>query len=313
VVIANSLGQLLYDNRPLVRMKVVSYANNGSRTERGSAGGGGRSDFDFFLKGDKWKQIAQESAKNAIELLSAVDAPAGEMDVVLGSGWSGVLVHEAVGHGLEGDFNRQELSAFSGRMGQMVASPVCTIIDDGALPGRRGSLNFDDEGTPTRKNVLIEKGKLVGYMQDRQNAGLMGVAPTGNGRRQDYKSTPIPRMTNTYLDAGEHAPEEIIRSVKKGLYISVFGGGQVNITSGDYVFAADAAYLIEDGKLGPLVRGATLVGNGPKSMQKITMVGNDMALDPGIGTCGKDGQGVPVNVGMPHIRINGMTVGGRNS
>jgi TldD protein len=314
IILVNSDGKLLHDSRPLVRMKIYCYATEGKRIEKCSEGGGGRVELDVFLKGDKWKTMTETAAQRAIDMLKAVDAPAGEMDVVLGNGWSGVMIHEAVGHGLEGDFNRKGISAFSGKMGEMVASKVCTVVDDGTMKGLRGSLNFDDEGTPTGKTTLIEGGKLIGYMQDRQNASLMNVKPTGNGRRQGYQHVPIPRMTNTYLVSAEKnppSPEEMIKSVKKGLYVSVFGGGRVDITSGEYVFAAEQAYLIEDGKLGPLVRGAQIIGNGPKSMQKIAAIGNDLELDPGVGTCGKEGQGVPVNVGTAHVHMKEVTVGGK--
>jgi TldD protein len=310
IVFHNTFGALLYDSRPLVRIKIICIADDGKNKAKAAAGGGGRYDFDFFTRNDLWKKYAVEAAQEAVDNLDAVNAPVGETEVVLGSGWSGVLMHEAVGHGLEGDFNRQGLSAFSGRVGEMVASPECTIVDDGTLPGERGALNFDDEGNKTRKNVLVENGRLIGYMHDRMNAGLMGVEPTGNGRRQDYRHPPIPRMTGTYLDNGKHTPEEIIRSVNKGLYIKAFGGGMVDITTGKFVFDAEGVFEIEEGRLGRRIKDATLIGNGPAVLPKISMVGNDLSLDPGIGTCGKDGQGVPVNVGMPHIRVR-MTVGGQ--
>lgn len=310
VVIVTSLGDLILDRRPLVRLGVSCLAEEGNRRETGSSSGGGRLDFDFFLEDERWKKHALKAAQEAIGLLSAVPAPAGEMTVVLGNGWPGVLIHEAVGHGLEGDFNRKGTSAFSKMIGQKVASDLCTIIDDGTVPGRRGSLNIDDEGVPTGNTVLIEKGVLKGYLQDRTNGSLMRHGSTGNGRRESYRHVPMPRMTNTYLAGGQSTPEEIIKSVKRGLYAVTFGGGQVDITNGDYTFSATSAILIEDGKLTTAVKGATLIGNGPKSLHHVSMVGNDMALDEGTGTCGKRGQSVPVGVGMPTIRIDGVTVGG---
>ncbi len=310
VVIVTSLGDLILDRRPLVRLGVSCLAEEGNRRETGSSSGGGRLDFDFFLEDERWKKHALKAAQEAIGLLSAVPAPAGEMTVVLGNGWPGVLIHEAVGHGLEGDFNRKGTSAFSKMIGQKVASDLCTIIDDGTVPGRRGSLNIDDEGVPTGNTVLIEKGVLKGYLQDRTNGNLMRHGSTGNGRRESYRHVPMPRMTNTYLAGGQSTPEEIIKSVKRGLYAVTFGGGQVDITNGDYTFSATSAILIEDGKLTTAVKGATLIGNGPKSLHHVSMVGNDMALDEGTGTCGKRGQSVPVGVGMPTIRIDGVTVGG---
>jgi TldD protein len=312
VVIVTSLGDLILDRRPLIRLSVSCLAEEGSRRETGSSSGGGRLDFDFFLEEDRWKKHAQKAAQEAIGLLSAVSAPAGEMTVVLGNGWPGVLIHEAVGHGLEGDFNRKGTSAFSKMLGEKVASDLCTIVDDGTVPGRRGSLNIDDEGVPTGNTVLIEKGVLKGYLQDRTNGSLMRHGSTGNGRRESYRHVPMPRMTNTYLAGGQSTPEEIIRSVKRGLYAVTFGGGQVDITNGDYTFSATSAILIEDGKLTTPVKGATLIGNGPKSLHHVSMVGNDMALDEGTGTCGKRGQSVPVGVGMPTIRIDNVTVGGTN-
>ena len=255
-------------------------------------------------------QFAKEAVRQARVNLEAIDAPAGAMPVVLGAGWPGVLLHEAVGHGLEGDFNRKEASAFSGRIGQQVASSLCTVVDDGTIADRRGSLNVDDEGTPAAYNVLIEKGVLKGYMQDKHNAGLMGVAPTGNARRESYAHLPMPRMTNTYMLPGEHTQEEIIRSVDKGIFASNFGGGQVDITSGKFVFSASEAYLIENGKITQPIKGATLIGNGPEVMKKVSMVGNDLALDKGVGVCGKDGQSVPVGVGQPSLKIDEITVGG---
>ena len=310
VIIVTSLGDLILDRRPLIRLGVTCLAEEGSRRESGSSSGGGRVDFEFFLEEERWKKHAHKAAQEAIGLLSAVPAPAGEMTVVLGNGWPGVLIHEAVGHGLEGDFNRKGTSAFSKMIGQKVASDLCTIIDDGTVPGRRGSLNIDDEGVPTGNTVLIEKGVLKGYLQDRTNGGLMKHGSTGNGRRESYRHVPMPRMTNTYLAGGQSTPEEIIKSVKHGLYAVTFGGGQVDITNGDYTFSATSAILIEDGKLTKAVKGATLIGNGPKSLHHVAMVGNDMQLDEGTGTCGKRGQNVPVGVGMPTIRIDGVTVGG---
>jgi len=276
----------------------------------GSFGGGGRAEYGFFLDGERFARFAREAARQAIVNLEAEEAPAGTMDVVLGPGWPGILLHEAVGHGLEGDFNRKGTSAFSGRLGERVASSLCTVVDDGTIPGRRGSLNVDDEGTPTQRNVLIEAGVLKGYLQDRLNARLMRMAPTGNGRRESYAHHPMPRMTNTFMLAGPHAPEEILRSVRRGLYAVSFGGGQVDITSGKFVFSASEAYLIEDGKPTRPVKGATLIGNGPDVLTRVSMVGTDLALDEGIGTCGKDGQSVPVGVGLPTILVNGITVGG---
>ena len=313
VLIATSLGDLFVDVRPLVRLNVSCLAQDGNRRENGTSGGGGRVSFSVLAGEDYFTDHATTAAKQAIDLLSATAAPAGEFDVVLGSGWPGVLIHEAVGHGLEGDFNRKGTSAFSSLMGEAVASPLVTVIDDGTLADRRGSLNIDDEGTPTTRNVLIEKGKLVGYIQDKQNASLMkGSRLTGNGRRQDFRFAPMPRMTNTYMAGGDSTPEEIIASVKRGIFATTFGGGQVDITNGDFTFSATCAYLIEDGKLTRPIKGATLIGNGPKALHNVTMVGNDEALDRGVGTCGKAGQGVPVGVGMPTIRINGVTVGGQS-
>lgn len=313
IIIANSLGGLLLDRRPLVRLNVSCIAREGERRENGSSGGGGRMEFSTLAVDGMWKHHARTAAKQAVELLSSVSAPAGEMTVVLGNGWPGVLIHEAVGHGLEGDFNRKQTSAFSKLMGERVASPLVTVVDDGTMACRRGSLNFDDEGTPTGSTVLIENGILKGYLQDRQNAALMGAGLTGNGRRESYRHVPMPRMTNTFMAGGQHTPEEIIRSVKYGLYAETFGGGQVNITNGDFTFSATAAWVIENGKLTRLVKGATLIGNGPKALHNVSMVGNDMALDQGIGTCGKNGQGVPVGVGMPTVRLDKVTVGGSAS
>ena len=310
VLVANQDGSLQADVRPLVRMNVSVIMVENGRREQGSMGGGGRSDYSYFLEGDRAMDFAREAVRQAQINLQAEDAPAGNMPVVLGPGWPGILLHEAIGHGLEGDFNRKGTSAFSGRVGERVASDLCTVVDDGTLPGRRGSLSIDDEGTPTENTVLIENGILKGYMQDKLNARLMGVNPTGNGRRESYAHLPMPRMTNTYMLPGQSDPEEIIRSVKKGLYARNFGGGQVDITSGKFVFSASEAYLIENGKITRPVKGATLIGNGPDVLTKVSMVGNDMQLDSGVGTCGKEGQSVPVGVGQPTLKIDGMTVGG---
>ena len=310
VLVARSDGVLAGDVRPLVRMNVqVIVAQNGRR-ESGFAGFGGRYSYEELLADGKPEKFAREALRQALVNLDAIDAPAGVMPVVLGHGWPGVLLHEAVGHGLEGDFNRKGTSTFAGRIGQQVASKGVTIVDDGTLEGRRGSLNIDDEGTPSACTTLIEDGILVGYMQDTLNARLMGVAPTGNGRRESFAHLVMPRMTNTYMRAGSHSPEEMIRSVKKGLYAVNFGGGQVDITSGKYVFSATEAYLIEDGKVTAPVKGATLIGNGPETMQKVAMIGSDLALDDGVGICGKDGQSVPVGVGQPSLLISEITVGG---
>ena len=303
-------GSRVGDIRPLVRLNVAVVVGDGDRMEQGSSGAGGRVEYDRFLDPAQWQKQVDEALRQALVNLAAVPAPAGEMSVVLGPGWPGVMLHEAVGHGLEGDFNRKKTSAFAGLIGQRVASPGVTVVDDGTLPDRRGSLTVDDEGTPSGRTVLIEDGVLRGYMQDRLNARLMGMRPTGNGRRQSFAHAPMPRMTNTYMLAGDKDPQEIIRSVKRGLYAVNFGGGQVDITSGKFVFSASEAYLIEDGKVGPAVKGATLIGNGPDALTKIAMIGNDLALDDGIGTCGKDGQGVPVGVGMPTVRMDQLTVGG---
>ena len=312
VLIANQDGSLVADIRPLVRMNVSVIMVEDGRREQGSMGGGSRSDYRYFLENDRAFEYGREAVRQAQVNLQAEAAPAGNMTVVLGPGWPGILLHEAIGHGLEGDFNRKGTSAFSGRVGERVASDLCTVVDDGTLAGRRGSLSVDDEGTPTQNTVLIEKGILKGYMQDKLNARLMGVNPTGNGRRESYAHLPMPRMTNTYMLPGESEPEEIIRSVKKGLYARNFGGGQVDITSGKFVFSASEAYLIEDGKLTRPVKGATLIGNGPDVLTKVSMVGNDLQLDSGVGTCGKDGQSVPVGVGQPTLKIDGLTVGGTN-
>lgn len=310
VLIAAANGTLAADIRPLVRMNVSVIVEQNGRREQGYSGGGARSDLGYFLNSDRPMEYAREAVRQALLQLNADAAPAGTMPVVLGPGWPGILLHEAVGHGLEGDFNRKGTSAFSGRVGQKVASPLCTIVDDGTLPGRRGSLSVDDEGTPGQYNVLIENGVLRGYMQDRLNARLMGVAATGNGRRESYAHIPMPRMTNTYMLAGPHDPQEIIESVERGLYAPVFGGGQVDITSGKFVFSATEAYLIENGKLTRPVKGAMLIGDGPAALQKISMVGNDLQFDSGVGTCGKDGQSVPVGVGQPTLKIDELTVGG---
>ncbi len=310
VLVARSDGVIAADVRPLVRFNVQVIVEQNGRRESGYTGGGGRYSYTELLGGGKPERWAREALRQALVNLEAVDAPAGVMQVVLGNGWPGVLLHEAVGHGLEGDFNRKGTSTFAGRMGQRVASKGVTIVDDGTLEGRRGSLNVDDEGTPTQCTTLIEDGVLVGYMQDTLNARLMGMAPTGNGRRESFAHLPMPRMTNTYMLAGTHDPEEMIRSVKKGLYAVNFGGGQVDITSGKYVFSATEAYLIEDGRITAPVKGATLIGNGPETMQRVRMIGHDLALDEGVGVCGKDGQSVPVGVGQPSLLIDGLTVGG---
>lgn len=303
-------GHIVEDIRPMLRFNVSVIAKDGDRQESGSFGFGGRDGFDAFVTEDNWKQGVDEAIRQARVNLSAEAAPAGELDVVLGPGWPGILLHEAVGHGLEGDFNRKGTSAFAGLMGQQVASKGVTIVDDGTIAARRGSLSVDDEGTPTSNTVLIDDGKLVGYMQDRQNARLMGVAPTGNGRRQSYAHVPMPRMTNTYMLSGNHAPEEIMSSLKDGLYAVAFGGGQVDITSGKFVFSCTEAYRVKNGKIGAPVKGAMLIGNGPDAMRRVSMIGNDMQLDRGMGTCGKAGQWVPVGVGQPTLRIDAITVGG---
>jgi TldD protein len=310
ILVANQDGVLAADVRPLVRMNVTVIVEKNGRREQASMGGGARSNYRYFLENDRALAFGQEAVRQALVNLEAGEAPAGNMTVVLGPGWPGILLHEAIGHGLEGDFNRKGTSAFSGRVGERVASELCTVVDDGTLPRRRGSLSIDDEGTPTEQTVLIENGILKGYMQDKLNARLMGVKPTGNGRRESYACLPMPRMTNTYMLAGSHDPEEIIRSVKKGLYAKNFAGGQVDITSGKFVFSASEAYLIENGKITRPVKGATLIGNGPDVLTKVSMVGNDLELDSGVGTCGKDGQSVPVGVGQPTLKIDGLTVGG---
>jgi TldD protein len=313
VLVAVSDGTLAADVRPLVRCNVTAIVEQGGRREQGTAGGGGRTDYSFFIEDGRGLGFAREAVRQALVNLEAVNTPAGGMPVVLGPGWPGILLHEAIGHGLEGDFNRKGTSAFAGLVGQQVASPLCTVVDDGTLDGRRGSLNIDDEGTPTQNTVLIENGILRGYMQDRMNAGLMGVTPTGNGRRESYAHLPMPRMTNTYMHAGESDPQEIIQSVKKGLYAVNFGGGQVDITSGKFVFTASEAYLIENGKVTAPVKGATLIGNGPDVLKRVSMLGNDLQLDPGVGTCGKEGQSVPVGVGQPTMLIDELTVGGTSA
>ncbi len=303
-------GHRVRDIRPMTRINISVIAGDGDRQEAGSFGTGGRIGFGDFVTQDSWRHGADEALRQALVNLEAIEAPAGTMDVVLGSGWPGVMLHEAVGHGLEGDFNRKKTSAFAGLLGQMVAAPGVTVVDDGTIENRRGSITVDDEGTPSAYNVLIENGKLVGYMQDRQNARLMGMKATGNGRRQGYAHTPMPRMTNTYMLGGDKTPEEIIASVKKGIYAVSFGGGQVDITSGKFVFGCTEAYLIENGKIGAPIKGAMLIGNGPDAMKRVTMIGNDMKLDTGIGNCGKAGQWVPVGVGQPHLRMDQITVGG---
>jgi TldD protein len=310
VMVVNSEGKIAADIQPLCRLNVTVIADDGKNRQIGSYGGGGRVEYRHFLENERWKEYVLEAARQAITNLDADDAPAGEMVVVLGPGWPGILLHEAIGHGLEGDFNRKGVSAFSNRIGQKVASELCTVIDDGTIKNRRGSLNVDDEGTPTSRTVLIEKGILRGYLQDRMNARLMKMEPTGNGRRESFAHSPMPRMTNTFMLAGESAPEDIIKSVDRGLYAVNFGGGQVDITNGKFVFSASEAYLIEGGRVTRPVKGATLIGNGPDVLTRVTMVGNDLALDAGVGTCGKDGQSVPVGVGLPTIRVDGITVGG---
>src|SRR3954451_1592023 len=303
-------GETYRDIRPLVRVNVSIVAGEGDRQESGSHGSGGREGYQRFIETGAWKGAVEDAVRQALINLEAIPAPAGEFDVVLGPGWPGVMLHEAVGHGLEGDFNRKKTSAFAGLMGQQVAAKGVTVVDDGTIASRRGSLSIDDEGSPTNRTVLIEDGILVGYMQDRQNARLMNMKPTGNGRRQGYAHVPMPRMTNTYMLAGQRDPAEILASVKNGIYAANFGGGQVDITSGKYVFQCTEAYKIENGKLGAPLKGAMLIGNGPTDLHRITMVGNDLELDTGIGTCGKNGQGVPVGVGQPTLRMDRITVGG---
>ncbi len=312
ILVANSDGMLSGDVRPLIRLNINVIVEEDGRIEKGGSGGGGRFGYEYFLNDGMAMSYVDEAIEQALINLKADAAPAGMMPVVLGSGWPGILLHEAIGHGLEGDFNRKETSVFSGRIGERVASPEVTVVDDGTIENRRGSLNVDDEGTPTSSTTLIERGILKAYMQDKHNARLMGVTPTGNGRRESYAHLPMPRMTNTYMLGGDHAPEEIIASVDKGIYAVQFGGGQVDITNGKFVFSASQAYKIENGKVTTPIKGATIIGNGPDVLTRVTMVGNDMALDSGIGTCGKDGQSVPVGVGQPTIRIDDITVGGTN-
>jgi TldD protein len=310
ILLAASDGSLVGDVRPLVRLNVQVIVRDGEKLEIGYQGMGGRYELERLLEATSWKPLVDEAVRVATLNLAAVPCPAGTMDVVLGSGWPGILLHEAVGHGLEGDFNRKKTSAFSDRLGERVAAEGVTVVDDGRMPGRRGSLNVDDEGTPTQRTTLIENGVLVGYLNDRLNAKLLGMQPTGNGRRESYAHLPMPRMTNTFMLAGTEDPDEILRSVQNGLYAVSFGGGQVDITSGKFVFSANEAYKIEDGRIGRPVKGATLIGNGPEVLQRVSRIGGDLAFDLGVGTCGKDGQSVPVGVGMPTIRIDGLTVGG---
>ncbi len=310
VQIIRADGLRVADLRPLVRLNVSVVVEQDGRRESGSYGLGGRHGYDRLVSPDVWREATDAALAQAVLNLETRPAPAGEMEVVLGNGWPGILLHEAIGHGLEGDFNRKQTSAFAGLLGQRIAAPGVTVVDDGTLADRRGSLTVDDEGTPSGRTVMIEDGILTGFIQDRLNARLMGVRPTGNGRRQSYAHAPMPRMTNTVMLGGEHSPEEMIRSVKRGLYAANFGGGQVDITSGKFVFSASEAYLIEDGKVTAPVKGATLIGNGPDALTRVTMIGNDLALDPGIGTCGKNGQGVPVGVGQPTLKMSGLTVGG---
>jgi TldD protein len=310
VLVVGSDGTFAEDTRPLVRLNVQVIAKDGSRREVGYQGGGGRTGFDALQDPARWKGLVDEAVRMALLNLEAEPCPAGSMTVVLGPGWPGILLHEAIGHGLEGDFNRKGTSAFAGRVGERVAAPGVTVVDDGTIPSRRGSLNVDDEGTPTQRTVLIEDGILCGYLQDRQNAHLMGAAPTGNGRRQSYAHLPMPRMTNTFMLAGEEDPEEIVRSVDQGIYAVNFGGGQVDITSGKFVFSASEAYRIEGGRVGAPLKGATLIGNGPDVLTRVSKIGNDLELDAGVGTCGKDGQSDPVGVGLPTLRIDELTVGG---
>jgi len=310
VEILRADGRLIRDIRPLARVNVQVTVERDGRRETGTSGAGGRAGFDAWISPDRWQGQVDEALRQALVNLDAVACPAGEMDVVLGPGWNGVLLHEAVGHGLEGDFNRKGTSAFSGRIGERVAAPGVTVFDDGAIAGRRGSLTVDDEGTPTERTVLIEDGVLVGYMHDRMSARLMGLRATGNGRRQSYAHMPMPRMTNTGMLAGDKSREEMIASTRKGLYCANFGGGQVDITNGKFVFQCTEAYLIEDGRIGRPVKGATLIGDGPSALTRVTMIGDDFAFDPGVGMCGKSGQSVPVGVGQPSLKITGLTVGG---
>jgi TldD protein len=316
IFLMTSEGVIAGDVQPLVRMNVTVIAEDGTLRQQGSSGGGGRSPFEFLHEVEpsaglpRYLYLTRQAARQAIVNLDAVDAPAGPQTVVLGPGWPGILLHEAIGHGLEGDFNRKGVSAFTGRLNQRVASELCTIVDDGTIPNRRGSLNFDDEGTPTSRTVLIEKGILRGYLQDRMNARLLGMPLTGNGRRESFAHIPMPRMTNTFMLAGDEAPQDVLRSVERGLYAAYFGGGQVDITSGKFVFSAAEAYLVENGRITRPVKGATLIGSGPEALKQVTRVGSDLRLDEGIGTCGKDGQLVPVGVGLPTLRLDGITVGG---
>src|SRR5579859_3798101 len=310
ILIAASDGTFASDTQPLARLNVFVLAKEADRTSKGTSGGGGRVEIDFFQTEKTPEHFAREAARQAVLQLGAVAAPAGEMEVVLGPGWPGVLLHEAVGHGLEADFNRKKTSAFAGLVGKRVASEKCTVVDNGTMPWRRGSLNVDDEGSPTRQTVLIEKGILKGYLSDKLSARLMGIHDTGNGRRESYEHIPMPRMTNTYMLAGQDNPEDIIRSVKHGVYAVNFGGGQVDITNGKFVFSASEAYMIENGQITAPIKGATLIGNGPDVLTRVSMVGNDLKLDEGVGTCGKDGQAVPVGVGIPTLKVDRLTVGG---
>ena len=310
IAILRPEGGVLAEARPMARLNISVIVEKGGRRESGSSGGGGRTNYAELIAPANWKRQAEEALRIALVNLEAEDAPAGVMEVALGAGWPGILLHEAIGHGLEGDFNRKKTSAFSGLMGKQVAARGVTIVDDGTIPDRRGSLSFDDEGTPTNRTTLIEDGILVGYMQDRQNARLMGMAPTGNGRRQSYAHIPMPRMTNTVMESGDADPASVVADVKDGIYAVGFGGGQVDITNGKFVFSCTEAYRVKDGKVLNPVKGATLIGDGPTALRQIRAVGNDMAMDPGIGTCGKNGQGVPVGVGQPTLLIDGLTVGG---
>ena len=309
IMVARSDGVMAADVRPLIRMSIQVIVEENGRRESGSSGGGGRYDYGYFTD-DVLLEYAQQAVHAATTLLKARAAPAGTMNVVLGNGWPGILLHEAIGHGLEGDFNRKGSSAFSGRIGERVAAKGVTVVDDGTITDRRGSLNIDDEGQASQRNVLIEDGILRGYIQDSMNARLMGVKPTGNGRRESYAHVPMPRMTNTYMLGGDKVPEEIVASIKKGLYATNFGGGQVDITSGKFVFSASEAFWVENGKIQYPVKGATIIGNGPDALTRVSMIGNDMKLDTGVGVCGKEGQSVPVGVGQPTLRIDGLTVGG---
>jgi TldD protein len=310
VEILRADGRLIRDVRPLVRVNVQVTVERDGRRETGTSGAGGRAGFEAWISPDRWQEQVELALAQAVTNLDAVDCPAGEMDVVLGPGWNGVLLHEAVGHGLEGDFNRKGLSAFSGRIGERVAAPGVTVFDDGTIPGRRGSLTVDDEGTPTERTILIEDGILVGYMHDRMSARLMGLSPTGNARRESYAHMPMPRMTNTGMLGGKDTQAEMIASTKRGIFCAHLGGGQVDITNGKFVFQCTEAWLIEDGKLTTPVKGASLIGDGPSALTRITMIGDDFAMDPGIGVCGKGGQGVPVGVAQPSLKITGLTVGG---